>query len=709
MGLFFYMYNYIEHILATEFNFKFDAEVLYDTPADQVFNYKILKEVELLLSPLTLKYQITLTNKEYEIRNNELFSIVFDEYPYLKQLIEKKIEDHISFEQQFYEHFNVFRNQTLKTDCFIIHKSLTLADPHNSGKTNLIIQLSDGRKWVYKTRSSQNEAQFNDFMNFIYVTKGLAPRSFAIYNFDDFSFCEYIEHESCISEAEIEEFYYRVGQQLFVLWYFNASDINHENIIACGKFPVIIDLEIISPPLKNSYKYGPAQHFSESVFSTLLLPKWTKVDGDSYANMSGLSETTESINYLYDSYMSKHMPYMNNRRRSCKAFIKVIQNGFEDTCHIFQKEEKSIREKMRHAVFINRIILHSTAYYRQLIEQLNLPENLTSVEKQKSIIKAYYSHRQSAVYHNEEKCLLERDIPIYYSLYTSKALYFKDESIPDYFESTGQEQLFSDSSKLVLENIQFQKKLIQLSIEALDPVFSHRVSVSIPSAQQDLQLAEHIYNEMNDRCIHINNSHFWLTKKHLGSGFYDVKHTGIDLLNGHTGIAFTQLLAHHLLKKPLCPFIPDLLLQDLNYIKDLISLPEMVQDKYLITHATFIEALLAFAKTTKKDVNSLITLFYETLKVVQNKTFVKIVNTHTLSGPIPDINSNQPELLIPYAISAIRYDRVEKKELLKLMVANTKSDQMQEIVFESGLSGLLFSILLSKISLHKTTASYLEH
>jgi lantibiotic modifying enzyme len=696
------MYHYIEHILVSRFAYKPNKEVLRDSSVAVRFRDKIIREVELLVSPLTLRYGMRLEQAACESKNDELFNLIFEQYPYLKILIAKKVEDHLNFEQHVYSHFEIFRSRVLHKDCRIVDVSMTLADPHNSGKINLILNLSDGSQWVYKARTSRNELFFNDFINYIYSKAGIETKAFAIHNFDGFSFCEYIQHKPCLSEHEVQEFYRRIGQQLFALWYFDASDINHENIIACGKFPCIIDLEIISPPKTEiKHRYPPAHSFAASVLSTLLLPEWTVVREGVFTNMSGLSETTESINYLYERYSSRHMPYMNNMKCSCKHFLADIQRGFAEAFRIFQKEDLVIREMAGLANFTNRIIIHPTSFYRKVIEVLNLPENLTSAGRQKEIIRAFYADRQDQLYTNEEQCLLERDIPIYYARHKSADLYYKDQTIPGYFMSTGQQQMALCRQKTTAENVAFQQRLIETSIRSLDPVFFKRKDRRLDLSLHQNRGLEALVDAIADNLIRVNGSLFWLAKKQLGQGFYGARHTGIDLLSGHTGIAFSLLLAYHTLERPPASFISELLKQDLQYIRMLLELPDMAGDDYLISHAAFIEALLEFSEQEVKDVDSLVALFFDTLNCLGNKAFVSIVNGHAGKAPVPDLTAKPLDVLIPYAISAIRYQKEEQACLLELLLEDRPCDGEEDMVMENGLSGILFSLIFDKLTVSK--------
>ena len=54
---------------------------------------------------------------------------------------------------------------------------------------------------------------------------------------------EHIDYKSCFNKNEANDFYTRSGNLLCLLYLLNAVDFHHENLIAHGSFPVLVDLE----------------------------------------------------------------------------------------------------------------------------------------------------------------------------------------------------------------------------------------------------------------------------------------------------------------------------------------------------------------------------------------------------------------------------------------------------------------------------------
>jgi lantibiotic modifying enzyme len=54
---------------------------------------------------------------------------------------------------------------------------------------------------------------------------------------------EVVEYLPCQNQEEIKRYYQRAGQLLCLLYVLGANDCHNENLIACGEYPVLVDLE----------------------------------------------------------------------------------------------------------------------------------------------------------------------------------------------------------------------------------------------------------------------------------------------------------------------------------------------------------------------------------------------------------------------------------------------------------------------------------
>ena len=59
----------------------------------------------------------------------------------------------------------------------------------------------------------------------------------------EYCFEEFIEHDSLDSLEDAKSYYFNFGCLLALVYMLNGNDMHHENIIAKGKNPVLIDAE----------------------------------------------------------------------------------------------------------------------------------------------------------------------------------------------------------------------------------------------------------------------------------------------------------------------------------------------------------------------------------------------------------------------------------------------------------------------------------
>lgn len=93
----------------------------------------------------------------------------------------------------------------------------------------------------------------------------------------DHGWVEFITAEPCASEQEVARFYARQGGFLALLHVLDGADLHHENIIAHGEHPMLVDLEMLFHPWTEQKGAAAAKERAEallgdSVMRTMLLP-----------------------------------------------------------------------------------------------------------------------------------------------------------------------------------------------------------------------------------------------------------------------------------------------------------------------------------------------------------------------------------------------------------------------------------------------------
>ena len=187
------------------------------------------------------------------------------------------------------EHFGISDASKIKK----LH--INAGDKHCGNRTVVIITYADGGKVVYKPRSLAVDRHFQQYLDWYNSIDDTLPlKIMKILDRGSYGYAEFIDHQHCQSEEELQRYYGRIGSLLALLYIIKATDFHHENIIARGEHPVLIDLESLfhSVAVKG---YDPIDErvnslIQNSVLNIQLLP-FKIYYGGKAVDISGISNT----------------------------------------------------------------------------------------------------------------------------------------------------------------------------------------------------------------------------------------------------------------------------------------------------------------------------------------------------------------------------------------------------------------------------------
>ncbi|MCG8456840.1 MAG: type 2 lantipeptide synthetase LanM family protein, partial [Holophagales bacterium] len=167
-----------------------------------------------------------------------------------------------------------------------------LGDRHAGGRSVICVGFSSGAKVVYKPRCLRMDREFHQLVGWL-GDQGLRPRLRAprVLCREGYGWAEYIEQAPCENAAELRRFYARQGVYLALLYALEATDFHHENLIAAGEHPVLIDLETLFQPILPDVLIQADElgTVSRTVLRSGLLPRWSWVEaGVEGIDLSGL-------------------------------------------------------------------------------------------------------------------------------------------------------------------------------------------------------------------------------------------------------------------------------------------------------------------------------------------------------------------------------------------------------------------------------------
>ncbi|MBU4612596.1 type 2 lantipeptide synthetase LanM family protein, partial [Achromobacter sp. GG226] len=182
---------------------------------------------------------------------------VFGHWPVLARLIAVKVEHWVDMVHELRsrlvaDHAELRRIFFPDTDSVpVTAVSATLSDPHEGGRTVLLLDFADGGRLVYKPRPVDTEAAFSESVAWLngQLHGTDAPRHHVatVLARADYGWMAWIEAQPMPPEAA-SAYHWRLGSLLALYRALNSTDMHHENLVAAGAYPVLVDLECVLRP-----------------------------------------------------------------------------------------------------------------------------------------------------------------------------------------------------------------------------------------------------------------------------------------------------------------------------------------------------------------------------------------------------------------------------------------------------------------------------
>ncbi|MFJ5551661.1 type 2 lanthipeptide synthetase LanM family protein [Streptomyces sp. NPDC093225] len=170
-------------------------------------------------------------------------------------------------------------------------------DGHRGGRSVMLLRFADGTRLVYKPRPLSVHRHFNDLVAwFNGLPDAVELRTLRLLDRGDYGWVEFVAAGPCADATEVETFYRRQGALLALLHLVDGTDLHHENLIAVGPHPVLVDVEtLFHPPLAGTATADPAARaLHDSVYRVGLLPQLL-VGDDSALDVSAVGGGREAV------------------------------------------------------------------------------------------------------------------------------------------------------------------------------------------------------------------------------------------------------------------------------------------------------------------------------------------------------------------------------------------------------------------------------
>ncbi|WP_317949334.1 type 2 lanthipeptide synthetase LanM family protein, partial [Rossellomorea marisflavi] len=532
------------------------------------FKFVLLKEPA-YLKTLYVEYESLIILLDKHIRNfiNYIYEIVVATNKEMEQLIAK------------------FNNSLGD----ILDIQASFGDSHSGGKSVAIITFASGQKLVIKPRNMSLEENFNNFINKLNNITGkeiLNLHYAKVHTSAEFGWMEFIEYKDCKDKKQVEDFYKRIGQYLCILYSLNAKDFHHENLIAYGEHPVLIDLEALlhignQNHDENSVHDLTAKEIEDSVYSIYLLPTRTlfnEKDGEvNTLDIGGVGANKRQLSpfrsvkitdinsdkvkvekgYSYVDIESNN-PQLNSEIVDSDDYIDQIQHGFSHMYNWILKNKKAFLSMVEgyFSKVKTRVIVKPTFVYSELLLLSYHPDLLReSIHREvyfNRIGMAEFYENPGEIAGNEYYDLLQGDIP-YFSIDSNHKFLRNsyNEKVEGFqLDHSPLNVVLNKINDMSLEDFYFQKNIIDYTFmhtandggtRETGVKFNSKMRKDEKDTQKYLNIAKDIGDEIIENSISnpSNSERTWVGLMVVGKEevFTRLSSVEYDLYKGNSGIA----------------------------------------------------------------------------------------------------------------------------------------------------------------------------
>lgn len=340
------------------------------------------------------------------IKKEEFLQRTFARYPVLCQCTEEAVKNMAAFYADIIECFQ--KDSQAIQQMFCQGKEVRsihgikggFSDVHNKGRCVVRVLLDNGVEILYKPRSMDNEMRYADMLKWLARETGISQYDYTILSYSDHSWCSIVGCASCDSQKELEDYYQRLGVNLFLAYLLGTKDLHCENIIAFGSYPVLIDLETLTniqynrdrPTANDEIFY----QLSESVLYTGILPFYHWNQEGKGVNSSVISGTAGQqypfkvpviihggtsdmrIAYRYaKSVKNQNLATIRGEFREPLLYMENLQKGFQAAYFAVMKKKEGFRILLRRLNGLKcRYLLADTQRYSMVLSGSYHPELL---------------------------------------------------------------------------------------------------------------------------------------------------------------------------------------------------------------------------------------------------------------------------------------------------------------------------------------------
>lgn len=500
------------------------------------------------------KENLTNLYKKYESMAKILSIITFDYMEFVREILNNINNDYDEL-TKFFE---------LPKDSILENVEFGAGDTHHNGRTTCYINFSSGLKILYKDRNLEVAMTYYKIIEFINNNLPQDMLDLKVYKVlpkKNYSYEEFIEHVECEDKTIIANYFRRFGQLLGVSYFLNGTDFHKENLIASGKYPIIIDLEtLIQNDIGNEIKSNTLKKISEnirkSVVSTALIPTNVfGVDKNKILDFSAINvqeqitpfEVLVPVNIEKDNMKlvykqikvenSKNIPMYQGQSISYSDYKDEIILGFKMMCDFFVNNKTFFLNEL-YPLFsgnVIRILIRNTQTYFKVLQESTHPDFMKNFLEKDKLFENLWTIRikDTKIVESEYASLCKHDIPFFYSKTDSTSIYDADgKEYRNFFEIPSYQLLIDKLNKFKDKDLREQIDLLNITLcsnNNVDKFFtSSELNLNVNTKYDLIEEAVKIEQEIRDRLYYDENKNefvfleYCIEKNNLKTMSYDL-------------------------------------------------------------------------------------------------------------------------------------------------------------------------------------------
>ncbi|HKV93933.1 MAG TPA: type 2 lanthipeptide synthetase LanM family protein [Candidatus Angelobacter sp.] len=519
------------------------------------------------------------------LRDKEEALKLLCEYPVLARQIMVRIEQWLEASTEFLRRLRADWEK-IKSEFFphinlgpLVEVQGGVGDNHRNGRSVLICRFGPDSRLVYKPRSLTLDAHFQDLLRWINDRGSHPPfRLLKIIEGRDYGWVEFVTSSACRSLEEVRRFYERQGGYLALLFALEASDCHHENVVAAGEHPVLIDLEALFHPrlvegADPAYAAAGAS-VDYSVLRVGLLPRRVFGDEESEGiDVSGLGgadgqltpipvlsvekERTDEMRFTRKRQPmagSNNRPSMDGSEVQTHDYEDAIVSGFTAVYETLLRYRQDLLASdgplTRFANDQVRVLLRPTQTYSVILWEAFHPDALRdALDRDRLLDRLWVAVQDSAylerVITAERQDLTVGDVPIFTTRPSSCTLWdSRGEQYDQFFQQPGlkmveQRLLQLDSADMGRQIWFIRASLTSLTLaEAIGRKPSRKMIAPSSAASPDRLLAQAIKigDRLKDLALENSDSASWVGIGLVNERAWSVLPLGTKLYDGLPGV-----------------------------------------------------------------------------------------------------------------------------------------------------------------------------